>query len=277
MDVNRHRRVLKIKSYFGSLIASFLTVIFSVILFPFRMCNLQPHVKGAFLSKVRCVLDIGSFRVYGVNAEVVVRSKLTFIKEADTVRWIKSLPKEAILWDVGANIGMFTLLASSRGVRVLAFEPQAENYALLIRNIDLNKFEQRPIAFSVPLFDTEAIGDLHVSSIEPGSAMNTIKPTAPGASQSSQNIVSMTGHRLVEMGAQAPTHIKLDVDGNELQVLSGLGSVLDTVEQVWLEMPLTDPCEFDQLKSYLELRGFASSTTLAEGKFQNFLFSKTAG
>ena len=38
--------------------------------------------------------------------------------------------------DVGANVGMYTVFAApTRGARVFAFEPEAQNYAMLNRNI----------------------------------------------------------------------------------------------------------------------------------------------
>jgi FkbM family methyltransferase len=44
--------------------------------------------------------------------------------------------------DVGANIGVFALFAAASGARrVLAFEPSAESYDLLQRNIEANRLE----------------------------------------------------------------------------------------------------------------------------------------
>ena len=47
------------------------------------------------------------------------------------------------VWDVGANIGLFTLWVSRHvaGVRVYAFEPLAENYAKLVRNCGRNQVQ----------------------------------------------------------------------------------------------------------------------------------------
>lgn len=45
--------------------------------------------------------------------------------------------------DIGAQIGSFSLLAASRGARVLSFEPSAMNRELLIRNIAMNSLEDK--------------------------------------------------------------------------------------------------------------------------------------
>lgn len=45
--------------------------------------------------------------------------------------------------DIGANIGFYTLLLAQRigpGGRVIAFEPEPENYGLLVRNISMNGY-----------------------------------------------------------------------------------------------------------------------------------------
>jgi hypothetical protein len=43
-----------------------------------------------------------------------------------------------VLVDIGANVGMYTIWAAkTRGMRVFAFEPESQNYALLYKNIVL--------------------------------------------------------------------------------------------------------------------------------------------
>ena len=53
-------------------------------------------------------------------------------KEPETIAWIDDMEPGEILFDVGANIGIYTLYAASRGVRVIAIEPVFENYSRLV-------------------------------------------------------------------------------------------------------------------------------------------------
>lgn len=47
--------------------------------------------------------------------------------------------KDCPIWlDLGANIGTFTCLASSKGSCVVSFEPEPDNFKLLGENITLN-------------------------------------------------------------------------------------------------------------------------------------------
>jgi len=80
-----------------------------------------------------------------------IRSRnLTFsTKEPATLRWIEAMSKDAILWDVGANAGLYSVLAARRGIDVVAIEPSALNCEFLVRNTSLNDVCERILV--VPL------------------------------------------------------------------------------------------------------------------------------
>src|SRR4051812_16333710 len=62
-------------------------------------------------------------------------------KEPWTVRWIEEYLKPGqVLYDVGANVGAYTLVAAIAvpEARVLAFEPAPANFAALSGNLELN-------------------------------------------------------------------------------------------------------------------------------------------
>src|SRR5919106_6075149 len=73
------------------------------------------------------------------NAFTLWRVQSIYEKEPWTLEWIASFEPASILVDVGANVGMYTIwAAATRRARVYAFEPEAQNYATLNRNIMLN-------------------------------------------------------------------------------------------------------------------------------------------
>src|SRR5262249_32214195 len=50
------------------------------------------------------------------------RAASILVKEPDMIRWIDGFEPDTVFWDIGANVGVFTLYAAlARGVRVLAF------------------------------------------------------------------------------------------------------------------------------------------------------------
>src|SRR5688572_2196267 len=87
-------------------------------------------------------------------------------KEPCTLEWIAGFGADEILFDVGANVGMYTIwAAATRGARVFAFEPESQNYALLNRNILLNNLQDRVKAFCVGLTDKQEFTDLHMAGM----------------------------------------------------------------------------------------------------------------
>lgn len=144
---------------------------------------------------------------------------------------ISSLLKPGMTFcDVGANLGIFTLLASRlvgpQG-RVFAFEPIPENYTVLDRNIKLND------ATNVSLI-CKAVSDKNGTtpiflSIDSGSHSISSKPATSNGNQLDVEMVrldSMSEIPRIDL-------LKIDVEGAELEVLAGLGEL--SVPNVILE------------------------------------------
>lgn len=64
-------------------------------------------------------------------------------KEAETLEWIDAMPDRAVLWDIGANVGLYAVYAArARSCDVYAFEPSMFNLEILARNIFINECAQ---------------------------------------------------------------------------------------------------------------------------------------
>jgi FkbM family methyltransferase len=139
-------------------------------------------------------------------------------KEPWTYQWIKTaLRPEEVLYDIGANVGSYSLIALSRGITVVAFEPHYENYRELCRNVGLNKLEAGAILVPVALSDKR--GALRNPAFGgPAGQSMALEEGESGA-------VSIIAGRLDDVGEDyelpPPNHIKIDVDGFELKVLKG--------------------------------------------------------
>lgn len=275
-DISLKRRLLKIKSAISwpfLFLVVFVVEGLQILLWPL---GIHEFFRG---HAYRYVSFLGTERGILWNfdgPEVIKRVKLTYFKEQDTVAWIEGIPENETFWDIGANIGMFSMLAGSRSINTVAFEPQAENFALLYKNIYVNGLEETIQALPIALFDKEAVADLTISSREPGSAMNIfstsrIEGVATGMTQAA---LSMRGDRLVELGLSNPKFIKLDVDGNELNVLLGLSGVLKDVSEVLVEMNKEDKASFDGICNFMTSAGFQNDVVKQTSKYQNFIFKR---
>ena len=185
-------------------------------------------------------------------------------KEPFTVRWIQeSIGKDDVLYDIGANVGTFSLIAAmSRGASVVAFEPGYANFARLCENIQLNGCSGDIIPVPLPLSDAPGLLSFNYRSLEPGQSRHVLGDAAfvPGPRSTStyvQPVCATTLDRAVaDFGLQPPNHLKIDVDGSEVRVLKGAGAVLRGA-QLRTVLIESDAEQWDALAAEFTAAGFA--------------------
>jgi FkbM family methyltransferase len=165
-------------------------------------------------------------------------------KEPFTIEWIeRSIAEGDVLYDIGANIGAYSLVAAKKpggGARVFAFEPSYANLAALCANIVLNDVADQIIPLPFALSNSDAIGVLALRALEAGSARHTLEDdVASNTAMYRQPVMTFRLDELVDrFGLPQPNHIKLDVDGGELAVLDGAARILGspTLQSVLVEI-----------------------------------------
>lgn len=164
------------------------------------------------------------------NDQTAWRAKTLATKEPSTLQWIDTFEKGEVLFDVGANVGGYTVWsAKHRGVKVYAFEPEANNYALLCHNITLNKLDVDAYCMAISSGKPE-VSTLYLSSQDAGGSCHSFGQEVGFDLQPRQGIkqgcVGMSLDTLIEMGLPFPDHIKIDVDGFEYKVIEGATATL---------------------------------------------------
>lgn len=177
------------------------------------------------------------------NALTRYRSESFSDKEPETLTWLESIPEGAVLWDIGANVGLYSVYAAKRNnVRVFAFEPSVFNLELLARNIFLNNLQGRVTIVPVALSDALGPSLFKMSSTAWGGALSTFGQDFDQHGGKLNSIfeyqtIGMTMDEAVRLlGIPAPRFIKIDVDGIEHLILSGSTTVLKQVESVLVEI-----------------------------------------
>jgi FkbM family methyltransferase len=164
-------------------------------------------------------------------------------KEPETLEWIDGIPRGSVVWDVGANVGLYTCYAAkARGCRVFAFEPSVFNLELLARNVLLNGLADQATIIPLPLSDRRAINKLNMTSTEWGGALSTFGQKYGHDGEVLQKVfefatlgISMSD--AVELlGIPQPHYVKIDVDGIEHLILQGGRAVLSRVAGVLIEI-----------------------------------------
>ena len=134
--------------------------------------------------------------------------------------------------DVGANIGTTTVaaLAAHGFERVVAIEPEAENYLLLELNTVLNGFGSRVVLLERAVSDVNGKLELEVMAGRSGMHRVVEGDEGKGSSVTTTSVTCSTVDRLASEGHFEPGRLGLmwiDVQGHEAQVLGGAGSVLE--------------------------------------------------
>ncbi len=132
-----------------------------------------------------------------------------------------------VFWDVGANIGYFSLVAAAavgnRG-EVAAFEPGSAALARLQENASLNPDGKiRIFNVAVAASDGEAVLYSHPEIADSSASLYT--GAAGGAGGETCATVALDGF-LEKKGLRPPDCIKLDVEGAELAALQGAAAIL---------------------------------------------------
>lgn len=201
------------------------------------------------------------------------RVRSLFDKEPDTIRWIEQMPPGSTLVDIGANVGMYSVFSAIvRGVKVFAFEPESQNYALLNSNIASNDLSDQVVAFPLALSDVMQLDKLYLSEFSGGGSCHSFAEKVgfdlkPRKAAFAQGAFSVTLDQLVESGAvPVPDFIKLDVDGIEHKVLQGARNTLARpgVRSVIVELNTHLP-EHNAVIEMLQTLGFSYDAQQVKG------------
>jgi FkbM family methyltransferase len=185
-------------------------------------------------------------------------------KEPETLEWIDRFPQGSVVWDIGANIGLYSCYAAkSRGCRVFAFEPSVFNLELLARNIFLNQLTDLitiiPLALSAEL----AVSKLSMTTTQWGGALSTFgqsyghdgKPIAKVFEFPTLGI-SMSD-AVTHLRIPQPDYIKMDVDGIEHLILKGGLPILRVIKEASIEINDQFVAQAVDARRYLEEAGLS--------------------
>ena len=145
-----------------------------------------------------------------------------------------------VFYDVGANVGFFTLIAA-RMVgpegRAYAFDPVAENIETVQKNALLNGFGNVR-AFEVAAGRSAGVAEFLMTHWDGGGTLSSsaVRPTEPQSRRSVQ--VVTLDDLIASQHLERPTLVKVDVEGVELDVLEGMARTIAAAMPVVL-------CEID--------------------------------
>ncbi len=267
----------------------FLTTIFFAALKFLDLIFRKKKKLREFLYSLLRNNSIQSYKIDNINELIFFspnffsrwRAQTLLTKEIDTIDWINNFDDNCTFWDIGANIGIYSLYSAKikKKINVVAFEPSPQNFTILTKNISLNKMSENIIAIANPLDQmNNHISYFKENDVEEAGSKNTFDNNLDISKYSnvfktiSLSIDYLTENKIL----QIPTYIKIDVDGNEKKIIQGATNTLDSkfLKSVLIESNDKNN-EKNEIISFLENKNFVlhkSTITSKKSGNQNLIF-----
>lgn len=154
---------------------------------------------------------------------------------------VEVLASGDVFFDVGANVGFYTLLAArlvrAEG-RVVAFEPNPANVKGLRNNVTANGFSNVTVVAKAA---SAKSGEGMLAAEVPFQSVVVASGTDPGARAIAIDLVALDDF-VSEHPELSPSLVKIDAEGHELKVIAGLRTTLETRRpKLIVEMHGTNP------------------------------------
>lgn len=163
-------------------------------------------------------------------------------EKTSTSLWIELVKKSDVILDIGANTGVYALIAKSLNppAQVFAFEPIERVFQKLEHNIRLNEFEITLFEYAVSNTEgTATIYDLpteHIYSVTVNKNLNLPETEAVPTKIKVMRLDTLINQRNIEK----IDLIKIDVETHEAEVLEGMGVYLEKFKPTMLIEILND-------------------------------------
>lgn len=186
-----------------------------------HISNEEITLKNGQRLKFHCPNDLTRWRV-----------QTFFIKEPETLEWIDSFSADETFWDIGANMGIYSLYAAAKGAKVLAFEPSGANFYTLNMSILESNLSNKVTAYCLAFAEQESANQLMMHDYEFGGALSSFgkaigfdgEEFIPSVKQGMLGFSIDT--YMSTFNPPFPNHIKIDVDGIEDKIIKGAEKTL---------------------------------------------------
>lgn len=242
--------------------------------------NAKRFVKTIFISSFRlskpnwwsCIiaeelsrisLKIGQYQ-YNTSSELLLwRAKTLHTKEPITIDWLTNFKEDEILFDVGANVGMYSIFAGVNKVKVYSFEPEASNYSILNQNIYSNNISKYVKAYPLAISDLESFDVLKITSMLSGSGHTTFgnndkfKQVKNPTVFEQGSFCTTLDNLVYKYKFPIPNYLKIDVDGLESKIIKGANNLIKANQIKSILIELNENLEEDQwVISFLTENGY---------------------
>jgi len=216
-----------------------------------RTIRQHPSNRGSQLSRWWAVLrfELSAIGGRSVDLRFAERSVVSVRKQGDSSSrvvfarlpdwpemefWRRLLRPGDLFVDVGANVGLYSMIAAECGAEVIAFEPAADMAAACERNLARNRVKGTVVRAAV----ADRSGRTNLAGPDPNRRRLVLD--AIGDDADTVDVVRLDD----ALASRAPTGIKVDVEGFErLVVQGGIGTLaspgLRAVQLEWNDLSVS--------------------------------------
>ena len=186
------------------------------------------------------------------NSSLSKRINCYAVDEPETIQWIESFSSNSVFYDIGSNIGGFSMIASisNPNIKIYSFEPNFINFYHQIKAcMDNNLSKIFPLNLAINdkdeynlfKYDRLNVGSKGTFGDELKEQMLNSKYSNPfkRGINFEAGLIGMSLDTLIyEFNLEVPNYIKIDVDGNELLVLKGAKKLLsdENLKEIYIEI-----------------------------------------
>ena len=210
-----------------------------------------------------------SIQFYSPSKIAGYRIKTFFSKEPETLKWLdKNGGKNKVLFDIGANMGVYSIyFAKKFDAQVFSFEPSFKNLEVLSKNVKLNFLHNNVKIISNPLCNDFTFSKFYQNDFLPGEAKarfiidkNDLEEYSKNFNQKSNEVFYNTlgfslDNLLDKKIIDKPDLIKIDVDGNELEIIKGAKNLLNNTNKLSILLEIRKDTK-NQISEELTKTGF---------------------
>ena len=210
--------------------------------------------------RIDVVLDNQKLTFRTGNGRLLWRAKSLLTEEPLMITWIRSMHRDDVVLDVGANVGIYTIPIAKRVQTVYACELDPLNIAILKENMFLNAVTENVVVLPFACGVSAKIVDVKFRDLAYGDALQLIEGGDPqntrlGHQNHSAKVIQFSLDDIfVKLDISRPNKVKIDVDGNEITVLQGMKDLIRGANEVYFEDSLSDSCR--EVVQFLLSTGF---------------------
>jgi len=193
------------------------------------------------------------------------RARTLLTKEPETIFWLDRIPLNSVVYDIGANIGVYSIYAAAvKNAQVLAFEPSFLNLELLFRNIQTNNLQSKITIAPLSLSNSNQVENFYMQGGDNiwGGAHNSSGQSVTQSGKSMEDFsvssqIAITLDSLVEtLNLPLPDYVKIDVDGIESMILQGAQKTLSKAKEILIEVDLGNTLQSAEIHNILSRLDF---------------------